>query len=838
MRMGRTLKSENVYMKWFVWWGALLLLYFAPQPAWARGGGGCLAEGTMILTPGRAVAIEKLKVGDLIWSVVDGRLQRAEVQALTVVQPEEYLEISTGSARLEVTPEHPMMVARGEFRLAGRLRANDTVYLLRDGRLDAATVHFVHRVQAMRPAYNLLVNPGGTFVSGGFLVHNKGCFLPESPVLRADGKELPISAVRPGDQVMAFTAEGRMVCTTVRSVISREVEEFTLLRTDQQTLRVTADHPFYVGCGTFKTLEVLRVGDTILAWDGGTLSEQQIVSLQRIHEHVQVFNLQTDQPHTFFAGGLAVHNKGGCFPRGTRITTPRGTVAIEVLTTGDEVWGINRDGLLVRAHVEAAFVARNSVLRVETDRGVFSPTKEHPIGLWEGGFRQAGELRAGDRIRQLVDGRFVASTVRRVLPATKEELVFNLQVSEPHTFLAENIIVHNKGGGCFPPGTPIRTPQGRTPIERLSAGEAVLGIDPEGRIVRARVESVFATRALVLAVETDRGPLDTTMDHPVGLPGGGFIPAGELRPGQKILMWDDGHMGTATVLQASLERHEQEVYNLSVEWPNTFLAAGFLVHNKGGSSFRSGSSSRRSSGSSGDSVGVVIVVIIIMAVFVMLIIVLSKRNRGRKSENLDFIYGHNKIAPKAAKTEKLLLFISQQDPSVSPEELQKLAESTFRKLQECWQGREYGPMKSLLMPDLFNQHIGQIHGLVRNHEINRIENLKVERVDLVNVRYTEKLDQREFTALITASARDYYEDDRTGKFLRGDDASARFQEFWTFHRFGDRWLLREIEQAGESDILKDENFAEMLTDDTIKGIYGEVARKKGETGPWLEEPPL
>ena len=27
----------------------------------------------------------------------------------------------------------------------------------------------------------------------------------------------------------------------------------------------------------------------------------------------------------------------------------------------------------------------------------------------------------------------------------------------------------------------------------------------------------------------------------------------------------------------------------------------------------------------------------------------------------------------------------------------------------------------------------------------------------------------------------------------------------------------------------------MLTDDTIKGIYGEVARKKGEAGPWLEK---
>ena len=118
----------------------------------------------------------------------------------------------------------------------------------------------------------------------------------------------------------------------------------------------------------------------------------------------------------------------------------------------------------------------------------------------------------------------------------------------------------------------------------------------------------------------------------------------------------------------------------------------------------------------------------------------------------------------------------------------------------------------------------------------------MERIDLVNVRYTEKADQREFTALITASARDYYLDDRSGKFLRGDQTPARFQEFWTFQLMNGRWLLREIEQAGESDILKDENYAEMLTEETLKGIYGEAAAPKGRRGPgwkkrWNRKPP-
>ena len=88
---------------------------------------------------------------------------------------------------------------------------------------------------------------------------------------------------------------------------------------------MTREHPFYVGQGTFKTLEALKVDDTILAWDGESLSPQRILSMEIVREQTPVFNLQTDRPNTFLAGSLAVHNKGGgCFPAGTRVATPRG----------------------------------------------------------------------------------------------------------------------------------------------------------------------------------------------------------------------------------------------------------------------------------------------------------------------------------------------------------------------------------------------------------------------------------------------------------------------------------------------------------------------------------
>ena len=539
-----------------------------PSLSWARGGGGCLVEGTPVLTPSGPVAIERLHAGDRVWSLQEGILRESQVYVQTEIVAQEILEISAGGEKLRLTPEHPVMTGTGEYRMANRLKKGDTVYLVRDGFLKALPIQSLHRVAATRQAYNLQVSPGGTFVAGGLVVHNKGCFLPESQILKADGTEMPISSAQPGDQVLAFTTEGRLVRTQVRDVVRSEVNQYVLLQTDRATLRVTEDHPFYIGRGTFKTLEILQPGDRIMAWDGQSLTEQRIVSLQKVQDRVPVFNLQTDHPNTFFAGHIAVHNKGG-------------------------------------------------------------------------------------------------------------------------------------GGG-------------------------------------------------------------------------------------------------------------------------------------GGGSFRSSGSSRSSSsrsGAGGDDAGAVFFVVFLI-VFIIVIVHIIRSQKGRKSENLDFVYDRKEIARKAEKTEKLLTFISQQDSTLSPEAVRNLVESMFLKLQECWQTRDYTPMKPLLMPALFAQHQGQLMGMVRNHEINRLEDLKVERVDLVHVRYTEKKDQREFTALITASARDVYVDDRTGKFLRGDERPARFQEFWTFHFVNDQWLLREIEQAGESDILKDENFAEMLTDETVQGIYQEAA-KEGVAGPWL-----
>ena len=546
-----------------------LCTLLAASIAWGRGGGGCLEAGTLIATPAGQVPIERLARGDAVWAVVDGELQPAIIEATVETVPAEYVEIAAAGRILRVTAEHPLQIEPGVFRVAANLRPGDTLYLRETNQFRTAQIDALTRAKAVHPAFNLLVMPGGTYLANDIVAHNKGCFLPDTPVLRADGTSSPISEIRPGDELFAFTTTGEIVHTTVRQVVVHEVDEYVVVSTAETTLRVTREHPFYVGDGTFKTLEALKVGDRIFAVVGGRLREQVITSLEIVHAPTRVYNLQTDHPNTYFANGIAVHNKGG-----------------------------------------------------------------------GGG-----------------------------------------------------------GGGGFGGG---------------------------------------------------------------GFHGGGY-----------------------------------------------------------------------SGGGSGDP----IIPLIFVGVVVLFVVIKFLIQKG-EDEDLDYVYSRIDIERKAGKTRKLLEFLARVDQTMAPDKLEAQARSTFLELQKCWQARQYDPMKPLMMPDLYAEHCSQLSGMIANHEINMISNLNVEHVDIVNVRYPQKEADREFTALITATARDHYVDDRTGDFLRGDQAPARFQEFWTFHRQGGAWLLREIDQSRESDALKEENFFEQFTDVGLNQVYDKTAGKEGPAGPWLEKETL
>jgi predicted lipid-binding transport protein (Tim44 family) len=664
--------------------GVALALVAGTCTGFARGGGGCLAAGTLVATPSGDVAVETLQAGSIIWGCVEGQRAPVRLAAVRQVEAAEFVEVAgADGAVVLATTTHLFQVGAGEFRAAGQLAAPGA------GGFPVAR----QRCPAARPAYDLLVESGGVFFANGLPVHNKGCFLPDTPVLLADGTSRPIGEVRVGDGVLAFDAAGRTVPARVKAVLVHEVEGYLVVRTERVELRVTEEHPFFVGEGTFKTIGSLRVGDTVWAHNGaGAFTPQRLLSVERVQAHTTVFNLQTEEPHTYFADGIAVHNKGGgCFAAGTLVATPSGERAIEELALGDEVLAPEADGALCTTTVQGLYLNFTPLLTLHTDRGMLGTTAEHPLLGDGGGFARADAFEVGDR---LVCAGGLA-TIERIEAGTDPVPVFNLSVGGPHAFFADGFVAHNKGGGGF-----------------------------------------------------------RSSSHSSGTRSGGSADPGAL-----------------------------------------------VV------------------------VGGIIVLVIVLKVF-------GKVEKGGGVE-LDFCFDRSAIEGKAAKTRAMLEFIARVDSKWTAAALTEVARETFLELQRCWMAREYGPMQPRMMPDLYEQHCAQLAGLRQTHEINKLDQLTVEGVDVVHVCYTDRPADRTFTALITANARDIYLDDRTQAFLRGDAAPARFQEFWTFQMLEGQWRLRDIEQTRESAALTTENLFEQFTDVGRDQIYGATAGQTGPAGPAL-----
>ena len=143
-------------------------------------------------------------------------------------------------------------------------------------------------------------------------------------------------------------------------------------------------------------------------------------------------------------------------------------------------------------------------------------------------------------------------------------------------------------------------------------------------------------------------------------------------------------------------------------------------------------------------------------------------------------------------------------------------------------------MRAILMPDLFRNHSLDIGRMVRQHEINVIGDLRVDRIDLVHVRYTFQEEQREFTALITATACDYYIDDRTRQRLKGRHRGLAVSGILDVPiAQQDLVGARDRTDAGIRR-AKTENFFEQFTDTGVDDILWRRGCQGGPGGPRLE----
>ena len=137
-----------------------------------------------------------------------------------------------------------------------------------------------------------------------------GCFVAGTPIRMMDGSDRPIERVGVGDQVLSYDPEtGKFDVGRVARVFVRAAPA-TLFRINERTV-ATPEHPFYAN-GRWTPASELTSSDTLLGLSTGApttiIVERLSTPVVSMPGSASVYNLEIASSHTYFAGGLLVHN--------------------------------------------------------------------------------------------------------------------------------------------------------------------------------------------------------------------------------------------------------------------------------------------------------------------------------------------------------------------------------------------------------------------------------------------------------------------------------------------------------------------------------------------------
>ncbi len=140
--------------------------------------------------------------------------------------------------------------------------------------------------------------------------------------------------------------------------------------------------------------------------------------------------------------------------------------------------------------------------------------------------------------------------------------------------------------------------------------------------------------------------------------------------------------------------------------------------------------------------------------------------------------------------------LRRTDPSFDENRFKETVMDIFFKVQGCWTNRNLSAGNSLLTDEMKGIFQEDIDKLIKDKKCNRLENIAVRKVEIVEAWPESGLDY--VKALFTANLLDYTLDDTTGDVVSGSNTDpVKFEECWTFTRTSGSasWKLSAISQV-------------------------------------------
>lgn len=139
--------------------------------------------------------------------------------------------------------------------------------------------------------------------------------------------------------------------------------------------------------------------------------------------------------------------------------------------------------------------------------------------------------------------------------------------------------------------------------------------------------------------------------------------------------------------------------------------------------------------------------------------------------------------------------IRQMDSSFTESRFKDTAMDIFFKIQGAWTNRNLSSANMLLTDEMRGLFQQEIDHLLRDKKVNRLENIAVRNVEIVEA--WQETGQDYIKAVFTANLLDYTTDDTTGSVIAGSKTDpVKFEECWTFTRpvGNNPWKLSAISQ--------------------------------------------
>lgn len=156
--------------------------------------------------------------------------------------------------------------------------------------------------------------------------------------------------------------------------------------------------------------------------------------------------------------------------------------------------------------------------------------------------------------------------------------------------------------------------------------------------------------------------------------------------------------------------------------------------------------------------------------------------------------GYQQPALETGDAETGLAHIRQFYPYFDENRYNDLVMDNFFKIQGAWMNRDLTPVQGLLTDEMRRVFQADIDKLISDKQINRLENIAVRKVDIVEA--WQESGQDYINTLVYANLLDYTTDE-TGTVLSGSKSDpVKFEEYWTFTRpvGNNPWKLSAIDQ--------------------------------------------